>query len=101
VVQLFDVVTPGVIISQLPQVSAYASAIGVSRLDVNSALISAAHSRCIAVHPYVVDDRGEMQSLLQSGVDGIFTDRPDLMRDVVNGTSVGGDAISGCPVAVQ
>lgn len=81
-VQLFSggpAPTPG----QLDQVRSYASAIGVAKGDVTSALLGAAHERCLVVHPYVVDDSDEMQSLLAMGVDGIFTDRPDRLKVAV------------------
>jgi glycerophosphoryl diester phosphodiesterase len=45
--------------------------------------IAAAHSEGLAVHVYTVDDRDEMQRLLDRGVDGIFTNFPDRLRSLV------------------
>jgi glycerophosphoryl diester phosphodiesterase len=42
-----------------------------------------AHRRGIEVHVWTVDDQAEMRELLEWGVDGLVTDRPDLLRDVL------------------
>ncbi len=47
------------------------------------ALIRGAHDRNIPVHVWTVDDPDDMRRLLAWGVDGIQTDRPDLLADVL------------------
>ena len=42
-----------------------------------------AHRRNLPVHVWPVDDPGAMRALLAAGVDGIITDRPDLLADVL------------------
>ena len=41
--------------------------------------INAAHDAGLFVIPWTVNDPGEMQSLIELGVDGLITDRPDLV----------------------
>ena len=45
--------------------------------------IREAHARNIAVEPWTVDDPGLMKQYIEWGVDGIMTDRPDLMLEVL------------------
>ncbi|MFP5319958.1 MAG: glycerophosphodiester phosphodiesterase [Acidimicrobiia bacterium] len=45
--------------------------------------VTAAHRRGLPVHVWTVDDPATMGSLLDLGVDGIMTDRPAVLRDVL------------------
>ncbi len=54
------------------------------RLQVlTDGLIDAVHAAGKHVHIWTIDDPDEMERLLDAGVDGIFTDRIDLLRDVL------------------
>ena len=50
---------------------------------VDRRFIEAAHNRGIAVHVWTINEKEEMESLLDQGADGIFTDRPRLLREVM------------------
>lgn len=43
------------------------------------------HKKGVGVHIWTVNERTEMERLIEMGVDGIFTDDPKLLLDVLNG----------------
>jgi len=47
------------------------------------ALLAAAHRLDLDVHVWTVDARADMERLLALGVDGIMTDRPDILAEVL------------------
>lgn len=51
--------------------------------------IRAAHRCKIAVHPWIINDRKMMKRLIRMGVDGIITDYPDRLREVLDGCNSG------------
>jgi glycerophosphoryl diester phosphodiesterase len=73
----------------LETASTYAVGIGPYKKDVDARLVAAAHELCLAVHPYTVNTREEMQTLISLGVDGMFTNFPDRLDEVL-----GDDALS-------
>ena len=50
---------------------------------VDPKFVSAAHRIGLAVHVWTVDDADEMRRLVDLGVDGIMTDRPSTLKDVL------------------
>jgi glycerophosphoryl diester phosphodiesterase len=50
---------------------------------VDERFVSGAHRRGLQVHVWTIDDDDEMRRLLDLGVDGIMTDRPAVLRDVL------------------
>jgi glycerophosphoryl diester phosphodiesterase len=88
-IQLYWAGTSKSIQRDLDAVSAYAVGIGPYKKDVDAALVEAAHERCLAVHPYTVNTVEEMEDLIALGVDGMFTNNPDLLEGIL-----GEDALS-------
>ncbi len=50
---------------------------------VDRRFLDAAHRRSLPVHVWTVDEPAEMERLLDLGVDGIMTDRPAVLKDVL------------------
>ena len=88
-IQLYWAGTSKSIQRDLDAVSAYAVGIGPYKKDVDAALVEAAHEHCLAVHPYTVNTVEEMEALIALGVDGMFTNNPDLLDEVL-----GADALT-------
>jgi glycerophosphoryl diester phosphodiesterase len=65
-----------------------ARAVGAEALNpwfgmVTADLVAEAHGEGLAVYPYTVDDPDRMEQLLALGVDGMFTNHPDRLRDLL------------------
>lgn len=50
---------------------------------VTRGFVRRAHAAGKPVHVWTIDDPDEMDALLERGVDGLFTDRTDLLKDVL------------------
>jgi glycerophosphoryl diester phosphodiesterase len=69
--------------SVLDETAEYAAGIGPDKALVDPELVRAAQSRGLVVHPYTVNERAEMLRLLNSGVNGMFTDVPDHLIGIL------------------
>jgi glycerophosphoryl diester phosphodiesterase len=90
-IQLFsDSETSETIQARLDETASYAVGIGPSQDDVDAVLVQAAHERCLDLHPYTVNEPSEMEDLIDTGVDGMFTNFADRLDAVL-----GPDAVNG------
>lgn len=53
------------------------------RVLLDERFVDAAHRRHLPVHVWTIDERAQMERLLDLGVDGIMTDRPTALKDVL------------------
>ncbi len=100
-IQLIGAMPAADVVARLSDITTYAVGIGLLKEDVTAAVIAAAHADCLVVHPYTVDDESEMQSLLALGVNGIFTDRPDLLRQVIDRSTTRTVGETGCTAVAR
>ncbi len=73
-------------LAKLHRPAANAYQVPVSRNGVEivtPAFVRAAHDLGQEVHVWTIDDSTEMRRLLKMGVDGIMTDRPDILAEVL------------------
>jgi len=87
-VGLFRVVPATRVVRLLSRAGAVALQVPLRRRGVTiltGGLVDRAHAVGLHVHAWVIDDPQEMHDLLDLGVDGIMTDRTDLLREVLLG----------------
>lgn len=68
---------------RLEMVAEYASGIGVDKSVVTEELVELAHEVELHVHPFTVNEEKEIRRMIEIGVDGIFTDVPDVAVEVL------------------
>ena len=66
-----------------------ADALQIPRRIASERLVASAHAAGKHLHVWTVNDPDQMRALLDIGVDGIVTDRPDLLNEVVFGRAEG------------
>ena len=84
IVQLYssDDYTKEKLIATLSRIISYADGIGPEKNLVDKNLIEEAQRNNLVVHPWTVNDRSEMEKLLDLGVDGMFTNYPDVLISI-------------------
>ncbi len=65
--------------------------------DLDAKLVAEAHALGLAVIPWTVNEPAEMRRMLSLGVDGMISDRPDLLRAVLDSNAVPGRPESPAP----
>ncbi|TXT54322.1 MAG: hypothetical protein BAJATHORv1_70022 [Candidatus Thorarchaeota archaeon] len=51
---------------------------------ISKRFIDAAHNRGVAVHVWTINEAETMNELIDLGIDGIFTDEPQLLKDILS-----------------
>ncbi|MFJ5714099.1 glycerophosphodiester phosphodiesterase family protein [Neobacillus sp. NPDC093127] len=69
---------------EFKRISEYAAGVGPSKELVVPAFMEAAHQNQLLVHPWTVNSQDDLAALLSLGVDGEFTNNPDLLADLLN-----------------
>ena len=64
-------------------VQAYQLPFDYKAVPVDTKLLSAIHEAGAQLHTWTVNEPEDMRRLLDLGVDGIVTDRPDLLNEVL------------------
>lgn len=67
----------------LARIASYAVGVGPNAAFAGADLLREARARCLAVHPYTVDDPATMAELLARGASGMFTNAPDRLEQVL------------------
>ncbi|MFB4318284.1 glycerophosphodiester phosphodiesterase [Actinomadura sp. 21ATH] len=67
----------------LPKLARYADQINPPYGDVTASYVKAVHRQKMTVFTWTVDARSKMRRAIALGVDGIITDRPDRLSDVI------------------
>jgi len=63
--------------------------VSLRKKTVDEALINRCHEQDIRVYVWTVDDEREMKKLLTWGVDGIYSNKPELLKEVVRNAELG------------
>jgi len=77
-VKLYNQKTSSISNKEIHRLGQYASGIGVNQELVTKELVNRLHGEGLHIHPFVINDPDTMEAMKQMGVDGIFTDTPDL-----------------------
>jgi glycerophosphoryl diester phosphodiesterase len=67
----------------LPELSTWADQINPSFRTFDAAYVEAVHELGMEVHTYTVNAAGDMHLVLDRGVDGVITNFPDVLEDVL------------------
>ncbi|MPN11434.1 hypothetical protein SDC9_158735 [bioreactor metagenome] len=56
--------------------------------EVTPELVAEAHSLGIKIIPWTVNEAEDMEKMIDMGVDGIITDKPWVLREVLTGRGI-------------
>jgi len=70
-------------VAQLPGLAAWAEQINPNYRTYDAAYVDAVHAQGMEIHTWTVDDSGAMDDVLDRGVDGVITNKPDVLHSVL------------------
>ncbi len=68
---------------------------------VDAPFVGLAHARGMEVHVWTIDAAEEIERLLDLGVDGVLTDRPDVLREILRRRGAWGGARPGATASAD
>lgn len=80
---LADPRTPGRLVERAAAVGAEAVNPHFVMIIADESLVPEAHDAGLAVYSYTVNEAERMREMIDRGVDGLFTNHPDVMRSIV------------------
>lgn len=69
---------------EMKEIATYANGILSHRAHTTKRLIQRVHAASLAIHVYTVDEMEELKQLIRFGVDGIITNKPDVLHEILN-----------------
>ena len=83
-VKLYSKRTASLSEREIRSLGQYASGVGVNMNLVTTELVTRLHKAGLHIHPFVINEEINIEALRQMGVDGVFTDNPDIAVKVKN-----------------
>ena len=71
--------------AQLPELSTWADQINPHHSAVTSDYVAAVHAQGMTMNTWTVDDPAIMRRVIDLGVDGVITNQPDVLAEVLGG----------------
>ncbi|WP_369810594.1 glycerophosphodiester phosphodiesterase [Guptibacillus hwajinpoensis] len=68
---------------ELSELTEYAVGVGMSYTKIDEDYVQQVRSAGLLIHPYTVNEKEDMERLLDWGVTGMFTNYPDRLNDVL------------------
>lgn len=77
-VKLYGQKTKRISDKEIERLLTYASGIGIHEQILTNALVSRLHENELHIHPFVLNEEAQIENAIKLGVDGLFTDKPDI-----------------------
>lgn len=84
-VKLYSQKTTHISNKEMNRLLTYASGIGVNENILTSDLVNRLHKRGLHIHPFVLNEAAQIENAIELGVDGLFTDKPDVAVQIRDG----------------